>query len=319
MSKGKILFIAPSFYNYHSLIKEEMERQGYEVLYIKDEPISIYYKYIKKTPFKQYMINKYWEEIYNHDFENVHKIFVIRGETLNSNIVEKFFKKYEKSKKVYYLWDSIVNTPSYSSIYKYFDKVYSFDYLDSKEKNHLEYLPLFYPNILKNKNKKIKYDVSFVGSAHGDRLEVLAKCMKLFSKLNVEFHYYIYISQIQKINYILKKDPNYFLLRNFIHTTPLSYESVQDIFNNSKAILDINNVNQSGLTIRTFETLISNKQMITTNKYIKEHDFYSNKSILIIDRDDIIIDKKFFSKKINYSDLEKYSISSWIKEILFEK
>lgn len=320
MSKGKILFIAPSFYNYHNLIKEEMEDQGYEVVYIKDEPTSKYYKYIKKTPFKQYIINKYWKNILSQDFGQIDKIFVIRGETLNSELVEPIFQKYKKSNKIYYLWDSIENTPSYESIYKYFDKVFSFDYLDTQNYNHLIYKTLFYPETSKiNIDNQIEFDVSFIGSAHGDRLSVLAKTLKVLKKLEIKTFFYIYMSVIQKLKYTLKGDKDYLYLKNFIYTTPLPYEKVQECFDKSKAILDINNINQSGLTMRTFETLVCKKQIITTNRYIKEHDFYSDKSILIIDREKINIDKNFFQNEINYINIEQYIISSWVKDILFEE
>lgn len=62
-----------------------------------------------------------------------------------------------------------------------------------------------------------------------------------------------------------------------------------------------------------------NKKLITTNASIVNYDFYNKKNILIINRENPQIDISFFStpyEKINPEIYKKYSLSSWILDVL---
>lgn len=94
---------------------------------------------------------------------------------------------------------------------------------------------------------------------------------------------------------------------------------IADIVNQSKSVLDIQHPNQTGLTMRTIEMIGMNKKLITTNASIVNYDFYNKKNILIIDRDNPQIDVSFFStpyEKLNPEIYQKYSLSSWILDVL---
>ena len=62
-----------------------------------------------------------------------------------------------------------------------------------------------------------------------------------------------------------------------------------------------------------------NKKLITTNAHIKNYEFYNSNNISVIDRNHVEIDIKFFDS--DYEPLlpgiyEKYSLETWIKEVL---
>ena len=103
---------------------------------------------------------------------------------------------------------------------------------------------------------------------------------------------------------------------------PLEHSKIFDYFSKSKVILDINHPNQYGLTMRTFECLGAKKKLITTNQNILEYDFYNPNNIMVINRNNPVIDKIFFDSP--YEELEsgvykKYSIENWLKTIFREK
>ena len=88
------------------------------------------------------------------------------------------------------------------------------------------------------------------------------------------------------------------------------------LYRNSKVILDINHPGQKGLTMRTFEAIGAGKKMITTNSEIKNYPFYNSNNVYIIDRYDIVLDKKFFETE--YEDVSeelyfKASIEGWLE------
>jgi hypothetical protein len=70
--------------------------------------------------------------------------------------------------------------------------------------------------------------------------------------------------------------------------------------------------------MRTFEVLGKKRKLITTNRSIKNYDFYNASNILVIDRSCPVIDKKFIN--VDYQPLPaniyyKYSIDGWLEDI----
>lgn len=97
------------------------------------------------------------------------------------------------------------------------------------------------------------------------------------------------------------------------------FEKLYKVYAKSKCIVDVENPGQHGLTMRSIEMLGLRRKFITTNKDIVNYDFYNSNNILVIDRNDPVIDFSFFQKP--YETLaseiyEKYSLSNWIVEVL---
>jgi hypothetical protein len=73
--------------------------------------------------------------------------------------------------------------------------------------------------------------------------------------------------------------------------------------------------------MRTFETIGAGKKMITTNSEVKKYPFYNPNNIVVINRNNIELQKDFFLKKYeNVSDevYEKSSIEGWLKCLFVE-
>lgn len=68
-----------------------------------------------------------------------------------------------------------------------------------------------------------------------------------------------------------------------IHSVQIPLSEVNENLQNSKVLLDINRIGQSGLTFGVFESINLEKKLITTTADIKKYDFYNPNNILIID------------------------------------
>ena len=87
----------------------------------------------------------------------------------------------------------------------------------------------------------------------------------------------------------------------------------------SRVIVDIEHIQQSGLTMRTFEAIGARKKLATTNTHIANYDFFSPDNICIMNRDAPIIPPDFIcSPHDNSNDdlVEKYSLTHWIEKVI---
>ncbi len=315
---SNILFISPQFFNYHIVIKKELESLGYNVFWYSDRPSDNFISkclirlnknfYKKKT--KKY-INKIIEE--NVD-KKIDYVFVIFGQSFSKEDIIKLKDSFKEAKFIYYAWDSSKNFPVIKEIYSLFDKSYSFDKEDCKDLD-MEFLPLFYSNEYITNN--VEYDCSIIMTIKPGKLDNLKMVLK---KLPVELKVYKHLYIQSKLVYLYFK-----LTRKEFRKTKMSdfkYKRIDEqetnlIASKSKVVIDCQMKDQNGLTIRTFETLHLNKKLITTNKNIKEYDFYSPENIKIITENEII-EKDFFEKEFDekYKLSNTYSLNSFVNKLL---
>tara|TARA_Y100000766_G_scaffold193960_1_gene166771 strand:- start:166 stop:495 length:330 start_codon:yes stop_codon:yes gene_type:complete len=96
----------------------------------------------------------------------------------------------------------------------------------------------------------------------------------------------------------------------------MNRKEISDIFSISKVIIDIPNIDQNGLSMRTMEALGAQKKIITTCDEIKNYDFYNPNNHLVLEnttKKNQIID--FLEKpyiKVSSEIVEKYSLSKFI-------
>ena len=122
--------------------------------------------------------------------------------------------------------------------------------------------------------------------------------------------YLKYMQLVHRITY--KKLEKYFTLSS------LNRDQCLDILKKSKAVIDCPIPNQNGLTMRTFEALALNTKLITTNKNIKEYEFYTENNIYVVDDETEAIPTDFFIKPFdnNYRLDESYSIGSFVGKLM---
>lgn len=287
----KILFFGPGFHQYDSNIFKEMEKSGNDVTYINYscDPIITWPE--KSTKYDLIFCIKGNEHVYQY--------------LKNGNL--------KTVKKINYQWDSISNLNYVNDLSDIFDKVFSFDKNDCVTYK-LTFLPLFYTIDRRSVTSKMR-SVSFSGVEHSNRREILRKFDKIFKENKVSFDFYLYVG-IKKFLFRPLRD----IVYTWLKAHPLVYLDFIYCLESSEAILDIVHPNQSGLTIRTIESLGLEKKIITNNQHIRDYDFYEYGNVFVfqdnIEEDELIrfIEGPF--KPLPNDIKRRYSIENWVKKIL---
>lgn len=319
-SDRKILLFCPSFYNYRDIIINELEDLGAKVISFDERPSnSIVFKILLRIKLYwliEYVVNRYYNGIISK-FDVVTDVFFINAEAVNKKNLKKMREKYDSASFTLYMWDSIKNKRNVLDIMSFFDKVYSFDPDDCRSESKLIFEPLFYNKCFEDNKTTLKYDISFVGSIHSDRLSIIKD---LIGIENIKTKFFLYSpSKLFSILKIITQKKLKINDLKLISNQKIDFNEVSDMFFSSKAIVDIQHPNQIGLTMRTFEVLGSGRKLITTNKDISRYEFYNKNNILIIDRNNIDVEivYEFINSECKISnDIVNHRIDNWLKRVL---
>lgn len=181
--------------------------------------------------------------------------------------------------------------------------IFTFDKEDSLALG-LRFIPQMYPFRLIDKEKRkmkvpdIKYDCFYLGKQYDkDREQLVTELEKILANNGITSRFYLvdgketkYISYKENIAYVLS----------------------------SRCIIEFVMKGQSGLTIRTMESLAYEKKLITNNKHIIDYDFYHPDNIFILGIDDLGKIGDFINKPyrlVPRSIVEEYDVNEWIKKI----
>jgi hypothetical protein len=316
----RILVISPKFFGYETRIVKRLKELGSDVVWLDDRPSnSVYAKLVMR-----YFPFLYKKKINDYYKNNIHDIFtqilVISAESLSHENICFLRNETKANKIILYVYDSLENKKRLLPIIKYFDKCLTFDPCDVLKYNFI-FRPLFFTSDVScNDSHHVKYDVSFIGTGHSDRVEIIEKIKHQCEIMGRSYFFYLYL-QSPLVYYFykilkLKKFKN--IKKCYFHYKPLTYDDYIDISESSNVIIDIEHPKQKGLTMRTIEMLGKEKKLITTNSGIKEYDFYNDVNICVIDRKNPVMDTQFFEKK--YEKLPeqvyyKYSINGWLEDV----
>lgn len=327
--KGKnILILSVKFFNYENLIKQKLVDNGAKVDLFDERPSNSFLSKaiirLKRGMYQRRIHSHYKKIIDSIQNENYDYFLLIKGE-----VVPIFFLKFLRSNNpnielIYYTFDSFKNNPNGLSVLPFFDRKFTFD-LEDARKYKLSFRPLFFASVydqMKNQKEELfDYDLSFIGTVHSDRYNISHQLEKLCNQFGLKmFNFYFSPSKIL-FYYKSLTDKSYMKFDlKMISFKSLKHSQINDIYIRSRAILDINHPGQSGLTMRTFETLGSGRKLVTTNHFVKLYPFYNENNILVIDRDNPKLDYSFFEKdfqeideSVNYS----MSLEGWLNELFY--
>jgi hypothetical protein len=135
--------------------------------------------------------------------------------------------------------------------------------------------------------------------------------------MNLKSYFYLYAKGRRKGFVTRIKYPR---LSNCLFSQELSLNEVINKFSASEAMIDHPITIQTGLTMRTFETLSSGLNLYTTNVEIMKEPFFNSDNIKIIDKDlnnftfensnSITINKGW------QASFSHYRIDNWVKYII---
>ena len=321
----KILFFSANFFGYQNEIAAKLNFLGAEVKSYDERPKNTFF-YKAMIRLDKRLLKKKLEKYYGEIIDDNSKIefdfiFFLKAEAITEDKLKELKESQPNAKLILYMWDSIENCPSVQKLFPLFDTIKSFDPVDVKENEHLTFRPLFYLDDYRrlNQSRNLMYDITFIGTGHTDRYEIVSKFKKLCDEKNLKYYFFIYLQDL-KIFYARKMFSKAFRFakKDDFSFKPLLKEDILKIIEKSKCVLDIERPVQRGLTMRTIEILGARKKLITTNKDIVNYDFYNSTNILVIDREDPKITLDFIEG--TYIDIpvetyQKYSINYWIHEV----
>ena len=313
----RVLLYMVDFYSYRTAIMQELNNQNYEVTCFDDNVhlnsfeklFSLVFPFYKHRKFDRYFNKTLSKQ--NYDLI----LIVFGGFFFKKKHIDLLKKQYPDTPIVFYAWDAVKNFPNTKELIESCDRSYTFDRDDASEFS-IPYLPLFYIN-RGDPNIKKEYDASVIATLFDKKLPSVirvldcCKAVKPFVYLRVK-------SKLHKIQMLLKHRKEYRAIEKYCYFKNLNRDEVMDVFSKSKVIIDFPIPHQTGLTMRTIEALALGCKIVTTNKNVKYHDFYSEDNIFIIDDDTKEIPLSFFEKPFNekYAISEEYSISSFIKKLV---
>ena len=328
MSHNKsILYIGSPMVNYHKHIKDEFEKQGYQVDFFSDRPSeNPFIKGLIKI--RKSSVNTVIERYFNNIIDEIQNkkydlVFIMNGKVYTPDMLKRLKNNQKEARFVLYLWDSLALYPHVKELLPHFDSVFSFDSDDCDKNSLLKFLPLFYckpyEEINKTKIGIVEYDIVSICTTHPNRYRIIHELFPKLEANGVKIFSYMYLHRLQYlynkffVNEFKRAKNNEFKFK------PLSEEENVNMIRKSNAVFDIQHSKQSGLTMRTIETLGAGKKLITTNEKIKNYDFYNENNIYILDEHNQNGIKVFLCNQ--YEPLpdeiyKKYSLSSWIQNII---
>jgi hypothetical protein len=326
----RVLYIGPHVFGYEKKITRALEDLGAIVETYDERPFtSSIAKILNRLNLKFFIrwdIAKHYSFILNRaSLTKVDYLFVISPETMSVEFVKSIKNTNKNLHAVLYMWDSVKNKKNAQKLLPFFDRVLTFDRNDKSFLSSIEFLPLFYSSI-SNVNeisssvaKLSRYAMCFIGTAHSDRSKIVLNVSEQFKEKGLDTFIFLYCPS--KTLFYLKK----LFTREFnglavsdVSFKPLNQKEIEAILARSDSVIDIEHPDQTGLTLRTIEMLGYRKKLITTNRNIKDYDFYSPNNIAVIDRSKPIVAELFMNTA--YDDplpliVKKYSLKSWISEI----
>lgn len=318
----KILFFTASFLGFQDDIKCALKNMGAQVdWYDERVSTSTFTKALVRINRNSLalIIKRYYERIIAETKDvDYDYIFFVNIEAATHGIITSLKQYHPQAKLILYEWDSIINNKNARGLLGLFDETWSFDRNDCQEFG-MNFLPLFYNNEYAGLQGKenYEYEVMFVGTTHSDRYRFVKT---VEDQIDGKFFNWFYFPS--RLLYLKIWFQDKFFRKNSrasdFKFTALSKDDLLNIVEQSKIILDAQHPKQTGLTMRTLETLGARRKLITTNTYVKEYDFYRPQNILVVDRNNPIIPQDFIESEFEELPSEiynKYSLDSWLKTI----
>lgn len=296
MDNKKVLILKDLTFYLQKEVLEIYRRKGIYFV-CPSKKISFIFRVIRKVLNKiniyPSILNGDWIKLI-HEFDKI----ILFDNASNKDSVAKYINnKIKKDISIYYYyWNPIFDacSPEYIKQIAPKFKLYTFDEKDVLEYN-IEYNTTIYSKYIFLENKELEYDIYFVGKEKG-RYKIIKELEDNFNTYDLKFY-----------NYIITKENN------------LPRVSAEDNLNNiskSKAILDILQEGQSGLTLRVLESIFLKKKLISNNQALVDYEFYNPNNMFIIGIDlfedlPTFLDSPYV--EIPEDIVLYYDIEEWIK------
>ena len=318
------LLISPTFFGIEHEISAELQRRGYRVDLLPDRPFESPLLKAAGRLSRSWMLRRadrfFGGHLARPGRPDYQLVLVIVGEGLSPGMLRSLRAALPRAHFVLYMWDSLTGRKSgVAANLPFFDKCLTFDPSDAKHFG-IPLRPLFYtPQFDLPERLDPAYALSFVGTIHSDRYEVISRVARQLGT-DRRSYWYLYLQAPWVYALYRTVRPSFWSthMADF-RFKALPRDEVTRVFLDSRSVLDIEHPMQTGLTLRTFEALGARKKIITTNQRVRDYDFFDARNVCIIDRDRPLLDKDFLDSP--YAELSpairrRYSMAGWADDVL---
>jgi hypothetical protein len=242
-------------------------------------------------------------------------VLIIKAVDLRTEFIAELRRRQPRAAFILYQWDSVARLPGIEERLPYFDRVLTFDRLDSTAASGFEFRPLFYrggTDAAHGPDRQPPIDLCFVGWLHSDRLELIRRIQSIAGRKHLSFFVYLYTGLREAVKLMLDRNGR------DVHVKTMPYGELLDLYRRTSVIVDLPHALQSGLTIRAIETLGHGKKLLTTATDIVNYDFYSEQNVRLLNPDDPELDTAFVRADPSpYPPAvrRRYSLDAWIEDV----
>jgi hypothetical protein len=305
-----IALVVPKTYDYSIAISRELENLGATVVRHEEWTEGVWLGISARAGLSSWLARirqaRYLENLGKLE---VDCLLVIRGSTLPESFLLAFKLRFPNSKRIMYQWDSEQNN-HYTHLIKHFDYCASFDLADCNRLD-LNYLPLFFVRDLEQTPKRsARYDLCLIGAYTENRYRFYLKVKTLAEARGLTFKVFFFQPLASKLKDILVGR------KLTTSSTRLDRSEVYRLMGESRCILDVHHSAQSGLTMRTIETLAMGKKLITTNAALKTEVFYNPESMKVVELDDPELDPDWLAVTETKTNIDHLRLDRWLIDLL---
>jgi hypothetical protein len=314
----KILLIGIGFYDYEHCIAKRLRERGAELDVFEDLP-----RVLREGVIAGLLRHLRWNTdgiVTRHEQRIIasardrgfDQVLVIKGVGLRVPLLKALRGLLPQAEFVLYQWDSLCRLDGIEERLPLFHRVLSFDRRDAIERPGIEFRPLFFrqaPTL----DVPQDIDVSFVGWLHSDRLESIRRMQVDASAKGLTTYVYLFTGWLTWLRLAFKCNAA------DVHIRMLPYRDMLRIIARSRCIYDLPHALQTGMTMRTIETIGASRKLITTATDIVNYDFYAADNINVIQDAAPALDPAFVAAPIvPIADKvrHRYTLDAWLTDVL---
>lgn len=326
-STARMLLISPAFFGYETDIRRAIESHGIAVDFFDERPSNSSFAkaaFRAGGRFAQSLVGRHYRRLLKNVARTSYShVLIIKGEVVPLWVVKQLRHLNPDAKFVYYSFDAIPTGSNCLQLLGEMDECYSFDPSDVAKHRMLTFKPLFYADdfVLDEGAVSREHELTFVGTLHSDRYNFVSSLFGSFDST----HGFFYVPA--RWFFALNK----YVTRSFqgvgwseVSFKKLSKRDVATVFQNSRAVLDLQRDNQSGLTMRTFEVLASGAILVTGNASIRNAEFFDSERILVVENYDELDASERLRAALSELPahngppvgFEKYAVRNWVEDFI---
>ncbi|MEQ7214439.1 lipopolysaccharide biosynthesis protein [Enterococcus asini] len=249
-------------------------------------------------------LSSYFNNDWKKDLNNV-DLLILNSFFVSEPIIKYVNKKYPNIRIIVWYSNPVKQEVSPTAYNKLNCELWSFDRQDTISYSMKRNNQFIDTEKLRTVSDNPKYysDLCFIG-VDKNRLDTVLQIEKIL--LEKEMKPFIWI-----VNSRTNSSSNYDYKGRLTYSEVINYEA------NSKSILDLNQKNQTGMTLRPLEAAFLKVKLITNNSNVKKEPFYKPENVLIIDDVESFNNQfdLFFNEKYQVVDdevLSTYTTKGWI-------